>query len=765
MLGTIFYLSNKWGMCKNVMRAYFLFCLFGWGLGTGNDKQWPWGLGTEAFTSKQRKSSLISAPNCKTLKTMAYCSPTFSPKTLLKYKHGLAYVSNVDGRGIFSIYGIFKRGDEPAKMTYNLVNILCYVGGEIRDGFFFEKLKESELVSILESNFRMAKGKAFFQLCPIEEAAKLLVIPCYEKAKKRGIEIFKNHDVQRSFEFYERISCFCSCSNEEEFLLAKCGCDVKKAFTHLDLRRPELDAWWLEKTELNHLGCPAPPPPMNFPESETIFSGSDNMIDFMSEANNQRERTSAWKKRVLEMFSTSVNFARLIGAAQHQALWYLWKGDQKMAITMLDSVSRIRKDQIEERTLSAKIPVVELFLNLTQIQLAKMGECEGQLSTVDWQQSAEHFCKTCHSPAKRVMSGFSSGSWILTCVEKDGKGMIGTDASRRNLITALAIVKRIESKAEFKTVIDFSLKESLEAFLEHSFVNLYWKNKPTPPMTESLIDDAVCDFVDAIDCARFEPFEWAKSCTEILKDLMEKHCHEKLSETNITDVAVLFQKAFESQIIQNIEKVEEVPQYASLHEDRSSLYQLNSVMTALTVAPSVVSCFLLKWKNKTDFEKKKALSASLNEFLASMKKVYEGYSKKSLPLCLREDVDSSQPSSIRKKRQCACQDLAKFQDYVVELLCGAKNPVSFLSCSLDGSVSLSAALFVDNCGELIKDMVLCHDIYIYEEIMDADNLEGFAKCPRLAMLCKFACSEIYTWLKVSKHFFNVHFKSYHSNEN
>ena len=72
---------------------------------------------------------------------------------------------------------------------------------------------------------------------------------------------------------------------------------------------------------------------------------------------------------------------------------------------------------------------------------------------------------------------------------------------------------------------------------------------------------------------------------------------------------------------------------------------------------------------------------------------------------------------------------------------------------------------MDNCGELIKDMVLCHDIYIYEEIMDADNLEGFAKCPRLAGLCKFACSEIYTWLKVSKHFFNVHFKSYHSIEN
>ena len=159
-------------------------------------------------------------------------------------------------------------------------------------------------------------------------------------------------------------------------------------------------------------------------------------------------------------------------------------------------------------------------------------------------------------------------------------------------------------------------------------------------------------------------------------------------------------------------------------------------MTAMTVVPSVVSRFLFRWKSKTDSDKKKALSASLNEFLTAMKKVYEDYSKKSVPLCLREDVNSSEVSLTCKKRRSACQDLARFQDDVVELLRGARNPVSFLSCSLDGSVSLSAALFTDNCGELIKDMVLCHDIYIYEEIMDADNLEGFAKSPRLAGLCK-----------------------------
>lgn len=59
----------------------------------------------------------------------------------------------MDGRGIFLIYGVFKRGDKFVKMIYSFVNILCYVGGEIFDGFVFEKFNECELVLLCESNF------------------------------------------------------------------------------------------------------------------------------------------------------------------------------------------------------------------------------------------------------------------------------------------------------------------------------------------------------------------------------------------------------------------------------------------------------------------------------------------------------------------------------------------------------------------------------------------------------------------------------------
>lgn len=668
----------------------------------------------------------------------------FSPRTLSKYKHGVAYVSNVDGRGIFSVYGIFKRGQKP---SYDLVNILCYVAGEIRDGFLVERLTENELVPILESTFRLAVGKAVFQPVAIEEAAKLLVIPCYEKAKARGIELFSNceDEVQRSFEFYERVSRFCPYSSEEEFVMAKGGSEVKKTFSHLDLRRREFDAWWLEKSELEHLGCPLPVPPVNYPESGQLLSGG-GMIDFMSEVNNQRSKISAWKKTTLEKFSIPVNFERLVGISRHQALWYTWKGDLKMGVTMLESAKKIRDDQSSERTMNARIPVVELFLNLTQIKLARMGECEGQFNKVDWQVSKGPQCKICHAPAKKKTSDASPGTWILTCVEKDGRGKIGTDVTRKTLVTALAIVKQIKDLSKFQTAVQYSLKDSLEIFLEHSFVNLYWKKKPTTPMTEALVDEAVILFVKAIDSENFDPYGWGESCRIILQELMSKHCNEKLSEGTISDVGQLFKRAFESQIIQNIYKIQEVPQYASLHDDTTSLHQLNSVMTAMSVAPSIANQFLFKWQGKTDKEKKKALSGSFNDLLAATKKVYRSYLRNDLPPCLSQNSDSSQ--SVCNKKECACQDLAKFQDYVVDLLSSGRNPVSFLSCSSEGNVTLTAALFMDNSGELISDMILCHDMYIYEEIMDVDNHEEFAKCPHLAQLCKFACGEIYTMLKV-----------------
>ena len=680
-------------------------------------------------------------------KKMAY-SLKFNPKVLSKYQHGLGYVSNTDGRGVFSVNGIFKRGRKATKPTFDLVNILCYVGGEIRDGFSLEKLRESDLVPILESNFSLAAGKAILQPVPIEEAAKLLVIPCYEKAKaSQGGETFINREVKRSFEFYERVSRFCNYSSEEEFIMAKGGSEVKKSFTYLDPRRPEFDAWWIEKSELEYLCCPLPPAPTEPPEYEKLLLGGGTMVDFMSKANSQRSKFSQWKKTTLEKFSLPVNFERLTGICMHQALWYTWKGDLRLGVTMLESAKKIVEDQNAERMIDARNPVVDVFLSLTQIKFAQIGGCEGQVGKVNWQLSKGHQCKTCHSSATMERAdNVLPGTWTLTCVDKDGRGKIGTETNRQSLVTALAAVKKVQCKEEFETCIKYHLKDGLGIFLEHSFANLYWMSKPTPPMTEALIEEAVDQFVDSIDCNNFDPMKWAASCTSLLVELLVKHCHGKLSGEAINDVGELFEGVFKSQIAQNILEVEKLPQYTTLCDDKASMQQLSSVMMARAVAPSIAQNFLFKWKTMARIDKKEALSGSFVDLLAATRKVYEKYSIKEVSRHASDEGNSTQTCS---KKGCACQDLAKFQDFAVDLLSGGHNPVSFLSCSLEGKVTLSEGLFVDGSGELIDDMISSHDMYIYEKIMDSDNLKDFSNCPRLACLCQFACCEMYTMLKVN----------------
>ena len=664
-----------------------------------------------------------------------------------KYKHGIAYVSNVDSRGIFSVNGIFKRQWKPSLKPrhafYDFVNILCYVGGEIRDGFLVERLKESELTPILEAHFLMAKGKAILQPTAVEDAAKLLILPCHEKAKSIGIHGFPNGEVRRSFEFYERVSRFSSYGDEGDFIKAKRKNEIKKTFSHLDLRRPEFDAWWIEKSELQSLGCDLPPPPASFPESGKLLAGGDTMIDFISESNRKVLKMSAWKKKTLENFSVPSNFEKLSGMCRHQALWYIWKGDFKMGMTMLEAAKNIRDAQNGGKLLSVRNPVVDLILNMTQMKLARRGEYEGHTKKIDLRLSREKNCSTCLAPAKKKTGTDSSGAWTLTCVDLNGKGKIGTEATRRALATALVITKKIRSTGGFRSAIKYSLKDSLDTFLEHSFVNLCWNNKPTPPLKEALIDDAAPKFVDEINCENFDPGTWTESCAKILQDLMVKYCQTKMSHKDITKIGELFKEAFTSEVVHDIERIEDEPEYTDMCEDKDALDQFSSVMTAVSVAPTIANRFLLKWKTMSHSEKKKTVSASFNDLLSAARKVYECCAK-GVPACLKQKTNATQGC----KDKCDCQDMAKFQDHIRELLTSSNNPVSFLRAAPDGTVTLNEGLFEDDSGELVDDMISCRDMYVYEEIMDANNWKEFAWCPRLAGLTKFTLGEVYTQLKV-----------------
>lgn len=55
---------------------------------------------------------------------------------------------------------------------------------------------------------------------------------------------------------------------------------------------------------------------------------------------------------------------------------------------------------------------------------------------------------------------------------------------------------------------------------------------------------------------------------------------------------------------------------------------------------------------------------------------------------------------------------------------------------------------MDILGQLINDIILSCDMYMYEKIMDFDNLKEFVNCLRFVCLCQFVCCEMYIMLKI-----------------
>lgn len=62
------------------------------------------------------------------------------------YEYGVVCVFNVDGWGNVFIYVMIKWGEKKnLKLVFDYVNILGFVGGEIRDGFCNINFKEGEV--------------------------------------------------------------------------------------------------------------------------------------------------------------------------------------------------------------------------------------------------------------------------------------------------------------------------------------------------------------------------------------------------------------------------------------------------------------------------------------------------------------------------------------------------------------------------------------------------------------------------------------------
>ena len=629
-----------------------------------------------------------------------------------KKQYGTAHVSNVDGRGMFSVFGVFKRQERASsKPVYDYASILCYVGGEIRDAFLRERLKDNEVLPLLETHSKMARGKAVIVPVPIEEAAKFLVMPCYKKAKEKGLHP-ADEQVKKSIEFYERVAGHCEYS-EEEFLETKLGKFRHETLSSVDRRRPEFDSWWIENRELERLACPVPPAAMNF----------RTMEEFFAKASDCQARWVRWKRTFLEKLHTPENCDRFTGMTRHQAFWYAWKKEEKLGATLLKA-----KEDFEESKSGMPFkehgPIVELVIKMTR---SKFYSC-GEQAKVDRQGCKSGKCSSCHTPAKAPST--RSGSWFLTCVDKEGKAEFGGEQTRKCLAMVLCAIHKYGLR-DFKDAAEQCLRDSFDVFFQHGFLLLYWGNKPTIPMVDALMADVVDKCVKEFESKEFQIVSWVDACTTGFHQLLTKHCSSKMSEKDIQEMSDQFTRALGKvkTMAQTMEKERKVIN-SSTDPDR-----IRCSLMLKAVAPAIGNLFHGKWKTLSATAKKKLLTCGYRDLLDAIQRACVQCQKSSVlvPEC--------------KDKQCMCQDLSKVQDHMVDLLSRKDNPVSFIKCSLpSGDVSLSEEL-LGSSSELARDMVSFKDEYVYAEIMDPQTWTDYAKCSRLSFLCKVACGEIFTMLK------------------
>ena len=177
-----------------------------------------------------------------------YSSRHLTSDILSRSKHGVASVSNINGRGIIVVNAIVKRPRRHSKPTFDYANILGYFGGEIRDGYFKPNLKESEALRMIQMHVDMSAGnRTRLTYAPVEDVAALCVIPMHEKSVAKGFSLPDN-DTADAFECLKKVARCCSYQSVESFLDSNLG-EVPRSLDHssFDGGRLELQVWVLDR--------------------------------------------------------------------------------------------------------------------------------------------------------------------------------------------------------------------------------------------------------------------------------------------------------------------------------------------------------------------------------------------------------------------------------------------------------------------------------------------------------------------------------------
>ena len=97
---------------------------------------------------------------------------------------------------------------------------------------------------------------------------------------------------------------------------------------------------------------------------------------------------------------------------------------------------------------------------------------------------------------------------------------------------------------------------------------------------------------------------------------------------------------------------------------------------------------------------------------------------------------------------CPCKDLKLFYKHFVAIVSSDKNPVPFYRCAPTGDVIMNEEMCLDEDGNNTGRMAAFNFEYI-NTTMSSIGEEEFSSCPRLALMCKKVCHNIYPLIIMS----------------
>lgn len=681
-------------------------------------------------------AALMAAPVGYDVSGELYSTRNLTSEILSKSEHGVASVTNINGRGIVVVNAIVKRPRKHSKPMYDYANILGYVEGEIRDGYFKPNLKESEALRMMRMHVDMSEGnRTYLTFGPVEDVAALCVMPMYEKSVANGFSLPDN-DTADAFECVKKVARHCSYKSVESCLESHLGRVPRSPdYSKFNGGRMELQVWVLDKEDFIYHNCPLPPAP---PSEDLGPTFPENFLSFLEQMNHVAvgfQKVVSWKKTAARKFSSELNYERFCGMARHQAMWYIWMGDLDRANVMVNALQGLQEDRKKGGPLNLDNLVISIIFDLTYWNLITLGMHEGG-TQADPRRTPKERCDACSCPASKPRTG--SAFNLLTCVDKHGNGEFGTSEMRMDLAKLIFAVNQFGINSQIRSAANLCFEKPFAAFLCHAFESMFWRIKPTNPMADATIKDVVAGFFEAIDIkspGELNVGELAESCRAVFRCALLKNCGSKLGLADVKKLCDLFQTKFQK-VVKEFNKL--ITEESSTKPDAtSSAKKISFDLYSNNVVPRLALDCKNIWRFLSHSKKRKILTVESNLLHQS---------------CCDAVVESQASQKPTSKARaacgdvscaCTCKDIEKLQEHLISVLSSEDNPVPFFACHDNGDVVMSEKLCSGQDEDYYNGMPAFDLEHVFGTIQAIPD-KSFAVCPRLAALCKAACHEIYT---------------------